>query len=157
MRPHVDDLVVALLAGDEAAQVVVHDLLDLCVTLGHVLGLLLRDDDISEVEAQSTLEGHAVTEVLDVVEELCGTGHAAGLDDLADDSAQALLGDDLVDIANLLGYILVEEYAAHGGLLAHLHQFAIFVEVLDHDGDGSVECHLALVVGDLGLFGTVED
>ena len=92
------------------------------MTFGDVFLLLLRDDHIAEVEAQAALEGHLVTEVLDVVEELRGTGHTAGLDhatdDVADDVAERFLGDERVDEAHFLGNVLVDEHAADGGVLA---------------------------------------
>ena len=71
--PEVDDLVVALVVGDEAHLEVALDLGDLLVAVLDHSVFLARDDNVTEVEGQTSLEGHGVSEVLDVVEELGGT------------------------------------------------------------------------------------
>ncbi len=157
MCPDIDDLVVSVVTGDETHRVVVEHLLDLRVTFGHVLGLLLRDDDVTEVEAQTAAECHAVTEVLDVVEELCRTGYTASLDDVADDAAERLLRDNLVYISDLLGNVLVEEHAAHRGIFfQYFHTLAVDY-ILYKDSHRRVESDTTLVVCDLSLLGTVEN
>ncbi len=59
--------------------------------LAHIFFLLDRNNHITEVEAQTATERHAVTEILDIVEELCGACHTTGLDDIGYDSAERLL------------------------------------------------------------------
>ncbi len=157
MRPYIDDLVVALIVGDEAHGVVVHHLLHLLVTLVDVLLLLLRDDNITEVERQAASEGHIVTEVFDIVEELRRTRNTALLDHLADDSAQALLRKYLVDITDLAGHKLVDKHAAHRSVLHKmLYRIALLVDVVHHYRNRSVERHTTLVVGYLSLLRSVE-
>ena len=70
MCPDVDNLVVALGVGDETHAVVVHHFLYLAVTLVHILLFLSRNDDVTKVERKSALKCHAITHVLDIVEEL---------------------------------------------------------------------------------------
>ena len=70
MCPDIDDLVVTLVVGDEAHRVVVEHLVDLLVTLAYIFLLLGRDKHVAKVERQTALEGHVVTQVLDIVEEL---------------------------------------------------------------------------------------
>ena len=157
MCPDIDDLVVTFVVGDETHRVVVHHFLHLSVTLLDDGFLFRRDDDVTEVERQTATEGHVVTHVLDVVEELGGAGDTAFLDDLADDGAERLLGDKLVDVADFLGDELIEEHTAHGGVLDEtLHGVALLVHIVDHHAHGSVEGHTTFVVGNLSLFGTVE-
>ena len=48
----------------------------------------LPDDDIPQVERQTTLEGHVVTEVLDPVEEVGCLGNTTHLDYVTDDIAE---------------------------------------------------------------------
>jgi len=88
MRPYIDYLVVTLVVGDESHRIVVHHFLNLLVTFSYKLLLFRRNEHIPEVERQSALECHVVSEVLDVVKELSRTGHTASVDNLTDDVAQ---------------------------------------------------------------------
>ena len=88
LRPDIDDLLVAFLVGNEAHLVVLHDFVDAFVSFGDNLFFFRRDDHVAEVEGQTTLECHAVAEVLDVVEEAGRTGDTAFLYDKRDDVAQ---------------------------------------------------------------------
>ena len=87
MCPDVDDLVVAFVVGDEAHCIVVHHFLHLFVAFVDDSLLFRGNDHVAEVERKAAAEGHVVTHVLDVVEELGGAGDTAFLDDLADDGA----------------------------------------------------------------------
>ena len=91
MRPDIDDLVVALVVGDEAHGVVVEHFLHLLVAFANIFLFFLGDNHIAQVEGKAALECHVVTEVLDVVEELCRTRNTAFLDNLGDDVAQRFL------------------------------------------------------------------
>ena len=102
MCPCIDNLIVTLLVGDEAHVVVVHDGLYLPVTLLYDARLLLRDNDIVEVEGQSGHVCHTVTEVLDTIEERTGACHTYSLDNISDDAAKGFLGDDIVEEAHLV-------------------------------------------------------
>ena len=104
---------------DEAHVVVVGNLLNLLVTLLNEFCLLLRDDDIIEVERQTSQISHTVTEVLDTVEELTGLSETYVVDHIGDDVAETLLRDFLVDIANLLG---AKEDLLHLHLLQNFFQ-----------------------------------
>ena len=155
--PDVDNLVVSLVVGNQTHVVVLHDGVGTLVTLGHELLLLLGDDDRVEVERQTALEGHAVTHVLDVVEEV---GHLVGtglLHHHGDDVTQRALGQNLVDVTHLLGNHLVEEDAADGRFLEHAHGVSVLVQVIHHALDHGVQVSAFLVVGDNRLLGTVED
>ena len=50
MCPYIDNLVVTLVIGDKTHVILGHDTLDLLITLGNKLLLLLRNDDIVKVE-----------------------------------------------------------------------------------------------------------
>ena len=155
MRPGIDDLVVTLVVGDEAHVVVVSNLTDLLVTFLNESGLLLRDDDVIEVERQTGEVSHAVTQVLDTIEELAGLGETDILDHISDDVAKALLRDDLIDKTNLLGDDAVDDDTSNGSL-DHVAHFLAFHQVINHDLHLSVQVALALVVSDDGLLGTIE-
>ena len=88
MCPDVDHLVVTLVVGDETHVIVVDYLLHLFVTSLHQRFLLLRDDDVTQVERKTALEGHLVTEVLDSVKEFGCFCHTTNLDYVADDVAK---------------------------------------------------------------------
>ena len=88
MCPDIDDLIVAFVVGDEAHRVVVEDFLHLLVAFLDILFLFGRNKHVAEVERQTALERHVVTEVLDVVEELCRAGNTAIFDYARDDCTQ---------------------------------------------------------------------
>ena len=155
MCPGVDNLVVTLVLSDEAHAIVVLDGTNFVLTALHNLLLFWRDDDVVKVERQTSDVCHAVTEVLDAVEELAGTSHTDSLDYAGDDATQGLLRDDVVEEAYLIGYNLVHDDTTYRGLHHAGLELAVY-EVGDNDLYRSVEVALALVVGDDGLFSTVE-
>ena len=155
MRPRVDDLIVALVVRNEPAAIVHHDLFDSFVTLSDELSLLFGDDDVTEVEGETALEGHVVPEVLDIIEELCRDSHTADLDHAADDVTQALLTEDFVDVAHFLRYVLVDEQTTHRGVDHMMDGFAI-LDIVDVDLDRSVEVDLTFVISDGSFLDTVE-
>ena len=155
MRPGIDDLIVTLIVGDEAHVIVVGDLLDLCITLRNQLCLLLRDDDIVEVERQTCEICHTVTEVLDTIEELAGFGETDILDDISDDITQTLLGNDGIDITNLLRDDTIDDDTADRGLYHVALRLAVD-DIVDNHLHLGMEVALTLVVGDDSLFGSVE-
>ncbi len=70
MRPDIDDLIITVITCDETHRIIVEHFLNLRVSFGNVFLFLLRNDDITEVEAQASLKCHAVTKVLDIIKEL---------------------------------------------------------------------------------------
>ena len=85
MRPSVDNLIVTLVVGDEAHVIVVSDGLDFVVSLLDKFLLLLRNDDVIEVERKTGLVSHAITQVLDTIEELASFCETYVIDNLGDD------------------------------------------------------------------------
>ena len=88
MGPGIDNLVVTLIVGDETHVIVLGNLLNLSITLLNQFLLSLRNDDIVKVERQTSLVSHAVTEVLDTIEELASLSETYVLDDVGNDVAQ---------------------------------------------------------------------
>ena len=88
MSPSIDDLVIAFVVGNETHAIVGHDLLYLGITLFYERLFLGGDDNVAQVERQTTTERHQITEVLDIVEELSRASHTTYLDNTADDVAQ---------------------------------------------------------------------
>ena len=156
LGPGVDDLVVALVVGDETHTVVAHDLLDALVTGLDDVGFLGGDDDVVEVERKSAFVGLEVAEVLDAIEEFAGARHTDGFDDAGDDVAEGLLGDDGVDEPNFAGDDFVDDDATDGGFDEVTNGESVFVEVVDEYLDGGVHVDALLIVGDDGFLGSVE-
>ena len=156
MRPGIDDLIVTLVVGNETHVVVVGNLLYLSITLLDEFCLLLRDDDIIEVERQTGLIGHTVTEVLDTVEELTCLSETYVVDHVGDDIAETLLGDFLIDIAHLLGDDAIHDDTTDRGLNSMLIGLTILIAVVDHDLHQGVQVALTLVMSNDSLFRTIE-
>ena len=156
--PDVDDLIVPLVVGDDTEVEVVHDLIDLAEAVGDDLLLLLRYDDVGEVEGEARLVGHIVAEVLDAIEEggaLCDT---AVLDHLTDDETEVFLPHHAVVEGELaLGHHLIEEHTPIGGLNDMGDRLTLIVEVIDTRLDDGVHVEAALVVCDLYLLKVTKD
>ena len=85
MRPRVDNLIVAFVVGDETHVIVVGNLLNFSISLLHEFSLLVRNDDIIEVEGKTCQISHAITEVLDTIKELTGLSKAHFINNIGND------------------------------------------------------------------------
>ena len=115
------------------------------MTAIHDFLLFWRDDDIVEVERKTCNVSHAVTEVLDAVEELAGASHTYSLNNVGDESAQCLLRDDIIEEAYFLWDDLVDDDTSDRCLHHTLLELTVY-EVLHNYLNRSVEVALALVV-----------
>ena len=79
--PNINNLIVAFGVGNKAHRVVVHHFFDVGITFGHNIFLLFGDDNVAQVEGKTALEGHIVSEVLDIVQELSRARNTATFDD----------------------------------------------------------------------------
>ena len=113
VSPGIDYLVVTLLVGDESHIIVVSNLTYFVISTLNECFLLLWDDDVVEVEGKSGEVCHTVTEVLDTIEELAGTGETYCLDNIRDDVTQALLGDYLVYVTYLVWNDAIHDYTTY--------------------------------------------
>ena len=148
MRPNVNDLVVTLVVGDETHVVVVHHLAHLGRGFGDQLLLFRWDDDVVQVEGQTTLEGHGEPELLDVVEELRRTWHTHAVQDVRNDAAKRLLGQKLVDEARLCRHMFVKEDTSTSGV----NQADVSVDVHVTHLDGCVQVQAAFLMRDAHFF-----
>ena len=155
MCPGIDNLIVAFVVGDETHVVVGLNLIDLFLAFLNDTFLLWRNNDIVEVEGQTCHISHAVTEVLDTVEELTGTSHTDGLDNVGNDTAQGLLRNDVVEEAYLVGNDAIDDDTADR-CLHHVADRLAIDHVVDHHFHRSMKVALAFVMGNDGFFRTVE-
>ena len=156
MGPGIDNLVVTLVIGDEAHVIVVGNLTNLLVTLGNEFSLLLRDDDVIEVERQTSLVSHTVTKVLDTIEEFASLGETDILDDGTNNVAQRLLVDNRIDEAYLLGNNAVDNHTTNRGFHHVADRITLLVKVIDHHLHQGVQIASAFVVGDDSFLGAIE-
>ena len=155
MRPGIDNLIVTLVVGDESHVIVISNLTNLLITLLDQVGLLLRNDDIVEVERQTSQICHAVTEVLDTIEELTCLSETYILDYIGDNVAQTLLRDDLIDIAYLLRDDAIHDDTTYR-CLDHVAFRLAVDDVVDNHLHLGMEVALTLIMGNDSLLGTVE-
>ena len=114
-RPHVDDLTVTLVLGDEAAVVLLLDAGDLLVARGEQAGLLVRDLDVVDGDGDAGARGVVEAETLDLVEDARHLRRGVAVRGVLDDAGDALLVDLVVDVGVVLGQRAVERHAADGG------------------------------------------
>ena len=156
MGPGINNLVVTLVVGDETHIVVVGNLTDFVITSCHQVNLLLRNNDVVEVERKTCKICHAVTKVLDTVEELAGTGKTYSLDHLGDDVAQAFLGYNLIDKSDFLRNYAIDDDTTYRGFHHLVNETALLIEIFDYHLDQSMEVALTFVVCNNGFFRTIE-
>ena len=113
MCPSINNLVITFVVGDESHVVVSHDLLYIIITLLHQLFFLWRNQYVSQIEGQTTLEGHVITQVLDVVQELSRTGNTTTFDYLTDNVTQGFLTQLNIDITYFCGYIFIDHQTTY--------------------------------------------
>ena len=85
MGPDIDDLVISFIVGNETEVIVVHDIIHLGCGIGNQFGLDLRNDDVIQVEGETSLESHAESKIFDVIEEFCCFGSSGLFQYLSDD------------------------------------------------------------------------
>ena len=91
MSPCINNLVVTLVISNESHVIVHHNLVNLFVTTLNKLFFLFRDNDIAQVERQTSLISHLVTQVLDSIQEFTSTSYTDSLNNIANDVTQRLL------------------------------------------------------------------
>ena len=99
--PSIDHLVVTLLIGDKTHIEVGGNVVDLILTLLHNGLLVVRNDDIVEVKRQTSEVCHAITQVLDAIEEGAGASHTHRLNYDGNEVTQRLLRNDAIEETNL--------------------------------------------------------
>ena len=155
--PQVNDLIVTLAVGNQTPGELFLDFTDLLVTVFDEGFLLFRNEHIFEVEGQTALEGHVVTEVLDVIQELRRTGNSGILDNQGNDVPQGFLAEHFVDIGHLVRNKFVDHNTA-GRRFDDMRPLAQIHLVHRHTHiDFRVDVDGFFVEGDNHFLGTVED
>ncbi len=165
LGPGLDDSLVALLVGHEAAAVVLCDLVDRCLALCQKVCLLPGHRDVGDGDGERSQRGLLVAHGLDLVQNLCAGESAVLVDDLLEDLLQIALLDHEVDLgqeeilrlravdkAKILRNRLVEHQASEGGVDHAAVLFAVPVPLRDADFDLGLQgdevvclCHVGLV------------
>ena len=156
MCPGINNLVVTLLIGDESHSVLRRDTFNLVITLLDECFFLLRNDNITQVEGQSAFISQTITEVLDTIEELAGTCYTHCLDDVGDDAAQSLLGDNVIEVTYLNGNDLVGNHTTYRSLHHALADGTVLELVVNNHMNRCMHIHTILIVGNDSLLGTIE-
>ena len=130
VRPCIDNLIIAFIIGNESHVIVGHNLFDVGISLIDESLFFSRNNHIGKIERKTTLEGHLVTEVLDVIEELSRTNHTANFDNITDDIPQRFFCKNLVDISNLFGNELIDKNTSYRGFAQNFYKITVLIEVL---------------------------
>src|SRR6266540_3742151 len=151
MRPDVDDLVVTLAAGDDAAAVLLLHFGDLFLGVLDLLVLLLGDDHVVDADGDAGAGGFAEAGFLELVEGPDGLLVATHLVTAPDEIAELSLADDLVRKAQFLGPDLREDDAPDGGFNDRFVRIAVsglFAKVGVGHEDPVVGAQLAVGMGE---------
>ena len=151
--PCSNDLIITLIVSHKTLHIELSHLFNDLVTLCYKLILLLWDEDIVKVEAETSLEGHLITEILDLVQEECCTSHTASLDHIGDDLFDGFLAEGYVLITNLVRDIVISQDTTWSCLYEHCLAEALVINTYLND---SVHIYFTLVESDFTLLWRIE-
>ena len=156
-RPDVDNLVVALVVGNQTHVVVLPYGIYFLFGLGYQLFFFLGHFHIIQPHRQATFVSSLETEVFDVVKEQSGARHARNLQHLGDHPLQFFFGKQGVDKAYFLRYMLVEEHATGHRFDYFRFQFTGFIvtDIYPHFYKGILGNH-PFVQGNNHLIGAIK-
>ncbi len=113
MCPDINDLVITFVVGDETHVVVIHHFVNLSISTCYEFGFGIRDQYITQVKRQTSLECHLETGVLDIIQELSRCCSSCMDKNITDNIPQRFLGQQLVDVWITFRHFLVEEYLSN--------------------------------------------
>ncbi|MPN31703.1 hypothetical protein SDC9_179177 [bioreactor metagenome] len=87
---------------------------------------------------------------------MCRAGHTTGLDHLANDVAQRLLGEEFIDVTYLFGDGFVGDYTTYGSFVHLADGISFLIDVVHNHFHQCVNIYFLLVVGDDGFFFAIE-
>src|SRR5574344_1278566 len=102
VSPSINHLIVTLVIGDEAHIVIICNLTDFLSSFGNQLILFLMNNNVVKVEGESCFIGHAVAKILDTIKESTGFCKTNTLTHICNNIAKALLGNNLIYVANFV-------------------------------------------------------
>ena len=137
MRPSINDLVVTFVICDYPHTIVSHHTLNLFITLLDKSSLFFWDDNVAKVERKTALEGHVVTEVLDIVKELSRNSYTTNLDNLTDDITKRLLTKCFINISYCFRNELINHETTNRSSNHATYLLAVF-NIINIDIDSSM-------------------
>ena len=146
MRPGIYNLVVTFLVGDETHTIFAGNAFNLFVTLTDKFLFLLRNDNITQVEGQTTLVGKTIAQILDAIQELTSSSYTNSLDNICDNATQRLLGDYIIEITDLNRDNLVGYDTSNRSLNHSFANSSIFQNVIHHHTNWSMNVNTLLVI-----------
>ena len=153
--PKVNDLVIAFIGTHEAHLLELTDFGSLRVGVSDKPALLLRHQDVAQVERQTTFISLIVTHVLDIVKELGRYSSTFYPHHVANDGTKRLLGQQFVNEAVVIRNDLVEDDATHGSFDEFRNKFVLITH-LDANLNDSVHIGATFIMGNNHLFRRIE-
>ena len=156
MCPNINNLIVTFVVGNETHIIVIDHLLYFVIPFLNQCLFLFRDNNITQVEWQTALEGHLITEVLDSVKEIGSLRHTTHLNYITNNITKRFLRDNRIDIASFRRNNLVHNNTSDRSLTHYIHNITILVNILHDYFYRSMDIHLTLVIRNQCLFRSVE-
>src|ERR1051325_601890 len=156
MRPDVDDLVVTFVVGDETHVVVTQHFVHLVVRLLDEFSFFFGDQNVTEVEGETTTECRHEPERLDLIEEACYGSHVGLLHDIVDDITQRLFSEQFVDVTCSFRHHLVEQYASNGSFDDCRNHLVTFFGIIHFQFDDGVQVNAFFVERDHHFISRIE-
>nr|ARR75619.1 hypothetical protein [uncultured bacterium] len=149
--PDVYYLVITFVVGNETHVVVVPYFINFSFCIFQQVLFDIRDDKVVDVERQSTLEGHAESKLLDIIEELGCFCNACDCDDVANDFAKRFLGKQCIHVSYFFWNVLVKDHASN----SCFNQFSFQLTTFTHYRfyfDVCVQVNLCFIVSNDHFF-----
>ena len=156
MCPSIDNLIITFVVGNETHVIVVHDLLNFIIALFYQNILFRRDQNVSQVEGQTTLKGHIITQILNIIQELSRTGNTASLNHLTDDITESFFTQYFINITDFFRNKFIDHQTSDRSFDHFSNRIAFLVDIVHIYFDRSVDIHFLFIICNRCFFRSVE-
>jgi len=151
--PNIDDLIVTFVVGNGTHGVFHHDVVNFFVPFLNQGFLFCGNNHVFQVKRKTTLEGHVVTKVLDIIEELGCSGYPTRGDYPTNDIPEGFLGENFVDVTHFFGYELIDHDTTDRCLNHVVNGLSVNRSVVNTHVHLGMQGYLTFVIGDGRFFG----
>ena len=156
MCPNIDNLVISFIIGNESHVIVRHHLLNLIISFLQQVLLVLRNDNVSQIERQTSFKSLTITQILNIIQEFSRHVHTATFEHVTDNVTQSFLRDQRIDIRIVFRGKLIQDHTSHGRFDHMSERLTVFIHVIDLHLDFSMQVDSFLVESDNYLLRRIE-
>ena len=157
MCPSINNLVITFVVGNEPHVIVVHNLFNFVITFFHQRLFFRWDQNVSQVEGQTTFESHIITQILDIIQELSRTGNTTSLDHLTDDITESFFTQYFINITDFFRNKFIDHQTPDRSFDHFLNRITFLIYVVHIYFDRSMDIHFLFIICDRCFFRSIEN